>query len=115
MIIISINKIVLEALKPLNVPVELQVYEGKEETYITFSEYLEQGENFSDDLEEITGHYIQVDLWSKGNLESLKEEVVSLLTKNNFIKQSITNLYEPDTKIFHKCLRFFFYESKEED
>lgn len=112
----NINKLVINALKPLNVPVAFQIYNGNEQTYITFFTYLEQGEDYSDDLEEYTGYYVQVDLWSKGNLEKIKNEVVKLLTKNNFIKRTINDLFEPDTQMFHKCCRFFFYEkNKEED
>ncbi|MET7041782.1 hypothetical protein WBZ18_12920 [Clostridium botulinum] len=112
----SINKLIIDALKPLNVPIKFQTYGGKEETYITFFTYLEQGEEYSDDLEEDTGFYVQIDLWSKGNLEKLKEYTVKLLNANGFIKRTIHDApYEPDTKIYHKVLRFFFNVKNEED
>ncbi|EPY2286134.1 hypothetical protein ACXAT6_003393 [Clostridium sporogenes] len=111
----SINKLIIDTLQPLGIPVQFQTYEGKETTYITFFNYLEQGEKYSDDLEESTGFYYQVDIWSKGNLEKLKKKTVKLLKNAGFIKRTINDLYEPDTKTFHKCCRFFFNVKNEED
>ncbi|MBY6900383.1 hypothetical protein [Clostridium botulinum] len=113
----SINKLIIDALKSLNIPVNFQTYKGKEETYITFFCYNEQGECFADDTEIVTGLYMQVDIWSKRNVEQLKIDTVKLLKKAGFIKRpSVPDLYEPDTGIFHKCLRFFYYiENKEEE
>ena len=112
----SINKLIIDTLKPLSVPVRFQTYEGKEETYITFFCYNEQGESFADDTEILTGFYMQVDIWSKGNVEKLKESVIDLLKQVGFKRKNGQDLYEPDTKIFHKVLRFFYYvENKEEE
>ncbi|MHB9949485.1 hypothetical protein CF055_10485 [Clostridium botulinum] len=112
----SINKLIIDALKSLNVPIRFQTYEGKEETYITFFCYNEQGEGFADDTEIVTGFYTQVDIWSKGNIEKLKEDTVKLLKANGFVKRTIHDgLYEPDTGIFHKVLRFFYYVENEEE
>lgn len=107
---VSLNKIVKETLKPLNIPVEFQTYGGKSEPYITFFTYLNQAESYADDEEEVTGYYIQLDLFGKGNLEKLQIEIIKLLKSNGFIKKSINDgLYEPDTKFYHKVFRFFFY------
>lgn len=112
----SINKLIIDILEPLNVPVKFQTYEGEETTYITFFTYLEQGESYSDDLEDTTGFYVQIDLWSKGNLEKIKENTIKLLKANGFIKRTVHDApYEPDTGIFHKVLRFFYYENKEDE
>ncbi|MBY6758638.1 hypothetical protein HYH82_15200 [Clostridium botulinum] len=110
-----INKLIIDTLKPLSVPTRFQMYEGKEETYITFFCYNEQGECFADDIEIATGFYMQVDIWSKGNVEKLKESVIDLLRQAGFKRKNGQDLYEPDTKIFHKCLRFFYYVENEEE
>ena len=60
-----INKLVIDTLKPLGVPVGFQKYSGAEATYITFHEYLQSGEEFEEDVEAFTGHYVQVDIWTK--------------------------------------------------
>lgn len=112
----SINKLIKDTLKPLKLPIEFQTYSGSCDPYITFFMYSEQGEEFEDDEEVITGLYIQVDIWSKGNIEQLKKDTVKLLKKAGFIKRpGAQDLYEPDTKIFHKVLRFFYYIKNEEE
>lgn len=106
----NINKLIIDTLKSTNVPVSFQVYNGSETTYITFHEYLEQGEVFADNEEITVGHYIQVDVWSKSNYKKLVDQVKKLLKEKNFIRKTETELYESDTKIYHKALRFFFCE-----
>lgn len=66
-----INKLIIDALKPLNIPVAFQKYSGRAETYITFHEYLAAGEEYEDDDEALTAHYIQVDVWSKSDYKDL--------------------------------------------
>lgn len=104
----SINKLIKDTLKPLNIPVKPHTYTGDESTYITFFEYLEQGEDFADDKEEVTGHYIQVDVWSKGNALKVSKEVKKKLIEVGFTRRSEFEDYEPDTKLFRRCIRFFY-------
>lgn len=104
----SVNKLVIDTLKPLNVPVKPHTYTGDKSTYITFFEYLEQGENFADDDEEVTGHYIQVDIWSKGNVLKVSKKVKEKLIKVGFARKSEFEDYESDTKLFRRCIRFFY-------
>ena len=110
----SIKSLIIDILNPLGVPVDFEIYDGEETTYITFSEYLEQGEVFSDNEEIVTGHYIQIDVWSKGNLSKLVDQVKALLKKAGFIRKTEHGLYEPDTQIYHRVIRFFYVENKEE-
>lgn len=117
----SINKLIIDTLESTGVPVDFQTYEGDENKYITFSEYLQQGEGFADDDEIVTGHYIQINVWSKYILDTntsyrkIVDQVKKLLKEKGFIRKYETELYEPDTKIFHKVLRFFYYVENEED
>lgn len=45
----------------------LQHYSGNSPTYITFFTYLDKPQQHADDEELITGLYVQVDVWSKGD------------------------------------------------
>lgn len=103
-----INKLVIEALKSLNVPVSFQKYNGKESTYITFFNYLEQGEQYADNEEKSTGYYIQIDIWSKSDYTELIENVKNAMETAGFIRTSAADLFESDTKIYHKAIRFFY-------
>lgn len=103
-----INNKVIEALKSLNVPVSFQKYNGKESTYITFFNYLEQGEQYADNEEKVTGYYIRIDVWSKNDYTELVENVKNAMKAAGFIRTSAADLFESDTKIYHKAMRFFY-------
>jgi hypothetical protein len=103
-----INNLIIEALKPLNVPVSFQKYNGKENTYITFFNYLEQGEQYADNEEKATGYYIQIDLWSKNDYTELVDNIKDYMKAAGFIRTSAADLFESDTKIYHKAMRFFY-------
>lgn len=102
----SINKEILSALKDIDVPVVFQTYTGKSQTYITFFTYLDKAELHSDDEELITGYYIQIDIWSKTDYTNLVKEVHQSMLTAHFIKQRYFDLYEEDTKTYHKVMRF---------
>ena len=103
----SINQAVMTALKEIGVPVRFQTYTGTADSYITFFTYLEKPEQHADDEERITGYYVQVDVWSKGNYTDLDNAVHEKMLAAGFIKQNFYDLYEDDLKIYHKAMRFF--------
>ncbi|MTI71088.1 MAG: hypothetical protein FH751_12635 [Firmicutes bacterium] len=108
-----LNKLIIETLKPLNIPVGFQKYKGKSNTYITFHEYLQIGEEFEEDQEFYTGHHIQIDVWSKEDYTELVNLVRNKLTTIGFKRISEEDLYEKDTCLYHKGMRFFYLEEKE--
>ena len=108
-----INKVIIETLKPLNIPVSFQKYIGKAETYITFHEYLASGEEFEDDEEILTAHYIQVDIWSKNDYTEIVGKIKVRLIEKGFKRLNEIDLYEEDIKIYHKGLKFYYLEESE--
>lgn len=111
----NVNKLIIDTLGSLGVPVEFQTYGGEKDTYITFFEYLQQGEQYADDEEQTTGHYIQVDIYSKANYNKVAEQVKKLLKGKKFIRKYEKELYESDTNIYHKLIRFFCFTENEEE
>ncbi|MBU3100664.1 MULTISPECIES: hypothetical protein [Clostridium] len=107
-----INEIIIDSLKALNVPLSFQKYSGKAETYVTFHEYLETGEEYEEDEESLTAHYIQVDVWSKGDYTDLVRKVKNPLIAAGFKRINEVDLYEEDTKIYHKGLKFYYLEER---
>ena len=101
------NKLIIDTLKPLNIPVSFQTYSGTAPIYITFFEYLAQGESYCDDEEKVEGHYLQIDVWSKGNYNSIVKQTKELLRNAGFRRTFETELFEEDTKIYHKVIRVF--------
>lgn len=110
-----INKLVIDTLKPLNIPVTFQKYGGKAESYITFHEYLATGEEYEEDEETLTGHYIQVDIWSKSDYTDLVNRSREFLIKAGFKRLNEIDLYEEDTKIYHKGMKFYYLEDRESE
>ena len=108
-----LNKMILETLSPLGVPVGFQKYSGQALTYITFHEYLQTGEEFEDDGEAFTGHYIQVDVWSKSDYSTLVAGIKQALKNAGFNRLDEADLYEPDTALYHKGIKFYYLEPKE--
>lgn len=108
-----INKLVLDTLKPLKIPAAFQKYSGRAETYITFHEYFTSGEEYEEDEEALTSHYIQVDVWSKSDYTDAAENIKKLLLKAGFKRLNEADLYEEDTKIYHKGLKFYYLEESD--
>jgi hypothetical protein len=103
----SINGDIIAALSDIGVPVQFQHYSGDADPYITFFTYLDKPEQHADDRETITGYYVQVDIWSKGDYTELVKTVYERLASAGFRKQNFYDLYEEDLKIYHKVMRFF--------
>lgn len=104
----SINKIIRDALLSLGVPVMYMTYTGTATTYITFFRYNERGALSADDEEQVTKHSVQVDVWGKGDIESLAESVKKTLQAIGFRRVGFFEDYEKDTKIYHKAYRFYY-------
>jgi hypothetical protein len=105
-----ISKLVMDTLSPLGVPISFQKHSGDELKYTTFFEYLQQGENFADNRETCTGHYVQVDVWSKGDYSDLINNILNAMILAGFRRTNQTEMYEDDTQTYHKVLRFFYEE-----
>ena len=101
-----INRLVLSALEGIGVPVQFQHYSGEADQYITFFTYLDKPEQHADDEELITGYYVQVDIWSKGDYTALAQTVHQKMLSAGFVKKAYYDLYEQDLKIYHKAMRF---------
>jgi len=107
----KVNKFVKQALAGIGVPVSVSTYKGNAETYVTFFEMLEQGENFADDREIATGHYVQVDVWRKGESPTETTEAVkAAMGKAGFVRRESRELYESEANIYHRALRFYIKE-----
>ncbi|AJA49530.1 hypothetical protein CPAST_c34690 [Clostridium pasteurianum DSM 525 = ATCC 6013] len=106
-----INNFIINSLSSLNIPITFQKYSGTASKYITFFTYLNQGEDFSEDEEESTGHYIQLDIWYKTDIGDLAQQIVNLLKIQGFKKLDIRDMpYEADTGIYHTVVSLFYLE-----
>lgn len=107
----SINSIIMTALQSIGVPVSFQKYTGSAPTYITFFCYNQQGEEWAENREIATGFYVQVDVWSESDYTSLVDNVKTAMEEAGFIRKTAQDLYEDDTGIYHKAMRFSYVQN----
>ena len=107
---INISEFIESTLSTVNVPICFQTYDEDETTYITYLQYLGQGERYADDVEEIKGHYIQINVFSLSNYNDLVSQVKELMLVADFKLTTEIDLYEEKTKYFHKGIRYFYNE-----
>lgn len=110
----SINKKVLEVLKSVldskGIKYKLGWYDANiNDTHVTFIIPQEDEDEYADDENTSEVYLIQVDIWSKENMESLKRELKKAFKDAEFLYQDGANLYETDTKIYHYAMRFEYY------
>jgi len=99
------NELIIATLKPLGIPVCSLYYQGIETTYITFFELIAQGGSWANNKETNTEHHVQIDIWSKDNYTDIVTQTKTLLKNIDFHRNYETEMYESDTKTFHKIIR----------
>ncbi|MDU0153981.1 hypothetical protein [Bacillus cabrialesii] len=113
----NVRSIITKVLKPLNIPVVFLSYKGEDETYIRFFFYNQAPAFSAEDQEKQTGHYVQIDVFTKSGTEyaRLEKGVKDLLVEAGFVFRNQNDDYEPETEIYHKILRFFYAQNTEEE
>lgn len=97
---------IINILKQTDEKVGYIFVDGEHDTYITFDIYSTEPINFSDDENKSKLYKIQVDIFSKTNYEKLENQVQQLMKENNFLLVDEVDLYENDTKLYHKGIRY---------
>lgn len=73
---------------------------------LSYFEVSNVGDLFADDQEIGSEIIFQIDLWGKASLSNYAIAVDSAMATLDFTRIYATDLYETDTKIFHKAMRF---------
>ncbi|WP_371017384.1 hypothetical protein [Pseudalkalibacillus sp. JSM 102089] len=101
----SINELIISTLKPI-APIAFHEYTGSESKYMTFSVYNQSAGLIADDEEIMTVYSIQLDVFGKGNIESVVSQAKEALKQVGFERINEMDLYEIETKTFRKMLMF---------
>ena len=99
----SLNSDIINALSPI-APIDFHVYTGTSTTYMTFFTYNEHSGLIADDDEQSTVYSIQLDINSKGNIETLAEQAKTALKTLGFWRTSEMDLYNLDTKTYRRTI-----------
>lgn len=108
------NKLIMDTLRPLGVPVSFMNYNNTANTYIVFMEYHQASFFNGDDEEQYTKHFYQVDIFSTGNYLQLVKDVKKSMKQAGFGRMFESETYDEDMRKFRKILRFS-YISREEN
>lgn len=100
------NKLIMDTLRPLGVPVAFANYNQTADTYIVFIEYNQAPRLNADDKEIVTKHFFQVDVFSSVSYLQLVEEVKQRMRDAGFSRMFESETYDDDMKKFRKILRF---------
>lgn len=93
----------------VDIPVAFLRYDGKKDTYVTYQQTYSNDPFSSDDELQNYVDFYDFDIYSKGNYIPIVEAVKTILKNNGFRWQpnrSSGDMYEDDTKFYHKTLSF---------
>lgn len=109
----KINELIINTLKPLNVPITFASYNQTADTYVVFLEYNQASFLQADDEEYRTVHYYQVDVFSKTNYGNLVKNIKNKLNTVGFRRMFESETYEEEMKRYRKILRFSYISEEE--
>ncbi|WDU84209.1 tail completion protein gp17 [Caloramator sp. Dgby_cultured_2] len=73
---------------------------------ITYFEIDNFGSLYADDEEKASEIHVQIDIWHKSNTTAIADEVDKTMKNIGFGRTSAADLYEEDTQVYHKALRY---------
>lgn len=73
---------------------------------ITFFEVVNRDSEFADDLSIASEIVMQIDVWSKGSTSAIAKQVDITMKSLGYVRSSAPDLYEEDTKVYHKPMRY---------
>ncbi|NJP37191.1 hypothetical protein [Alkalicoccus luteus] len=111
----NVNRVIMETLAPLGVPVAQARYNQNASTYIAFVEYHQAPWLNADDDELWTKHYFQIDVFSDGNYLQLVRDVKKRLKAVGFTRMFESETYDDDMKKYRKLLRMHYISKYEEE
>jgi hypothetical protein len=74
--------------------------------YIEYEIIDEFGDEFAENKEISTYHVVQIDIFSTGDYSSIEEIVFNKMIGAGFNRDKGADLFEEDTKLNHKVMRF---------
>jgi hypothetical protein len=73
---------------------------------ITFFEMTNFDDQYADDSAVSSEIHMQIDVWSKGSTSAIAQEVDKTMKSIGFQRSSAIDLYENDTQVYHKAMRY---------
>lgn len=99
----------------VKIPVSFLRYNGTAKTYVTYQEITKNNPFSTDDKLNLYASYYDFDIFSKSDYFNVAERMKQLLEENGFtwsVEFSGPDMYEDDTKYFHKTLTFYYIRNE---
>ena len=94
----------------LNLTADKRVYfihaNNPKTPYVEYEVISESGEEYGDNKEIYTNYLIQVDIFSENDYTNLEQAIKEVMLENGYNRDQAVDLYEKDTKLYHKAMRF---------
>ena len=74
--------------------------------YLEYEIIDEFGKEWAENKEIATNYYVQVDIFSMGDYSTIENAVKEKMIEAGFKRSMAADLYESDTKLYHKAMRF---------
>ncbi|MGL4571794.1 MAG: prohead protease [Clostridium sp.] len=74
--------------------------------YVEYMVFDESSGYNAEGNELVTNYKIQVDIFSKGDYTELEETIKKVMNENNYIRTNAVDLFEKETGLYHKAMRF---------
>lgn len=74
--------------------------------YLEYEIINEYGADYSEGKEDYTTYVVQIDIFSTGDYTECEEVVKKVMIENGFNRDTAADLYEKETKLNHKAMRF---------
>lgn len=103
------------AVNGIDIPVKYMYYKGSADTYATYYETDADGEFYGDDTLLNYVSYYDFNVYSKGNYKPVIEALKSVLIGIGFtwcVSRDSPDMYEEDTKLYHKTICFAIERSE---
>lgn len=74
--------------------------------YLEYEIINEHGISYSEGNEDYTTYVIQTDIFSTGDYTELENKIKEIMINNGFSRDMAADLYEKETGLYHKPIRF---------
>ncbi|WP_062323940.1 hypothetical protein [Halolactibacillus sp. JCM 19043] len=104
----NVKKMIIDALRPINVPVTTLTGNNNNSEYIIINEYNQSSSLNADDKEMSTRYFYQVDVFTSGDFTTIVAEVESRLKEAGFKRMFSSESYDNEAQKYRKILRFSY-------
>lgn len=106
----DMQKYVFDTLKGMDVPISFVARGESHLPLIVFNVTNERGNAFWDDEERVVKYSVMINIFSKGNFITIKQEIMNRMLEVGFIRKEIPAcIYAEDTEVYNQPMAFDFY------